>query len=71
MIVSRAGSRLPVTYPDGADFYEGDYVAYSAIWHVAGKNDDLYCYLDPYSPDVPGCDKVDEKVNLECPDLLP
>ena len=54
---------------DEAGICEGDYVAYSAIWHVAGPNDALDCDLNPFDPDVSGCDKVDEKVQLTCPDL--
>lgn len=56
-------------FPDEADICEGDYVAYSAIWHVAGDNNDLFCNLDPFNPDISGCKKVDEKVHLVCPDL--
>ena len=52
---------------DEADICDGDYVAYSAIWHVAGENDDPNCDLNPFAPDVSGCKKVDEKVHLECP----
>lgn len=58
-------------FPDEAGICEGDYVAYNAIWHVAGDNDDPDCDLNPYAPNVSGCKKVDEKVSLECPDLLP
>lgn len=56
-------------FPDLAGFCEGDFVAYSAIWHVAGKNNAADCDLNPFAPDVSGCDKVKEKVHLECPDL--
>ena len=55
-------------FPDQAGICEGDYVAYSALWHVAGSNDDPYCDLNPFDPDVSGCKKVDEKVHLVCPD---
>jgi len=44
------------------------FVAYSAIWHVAGKNGDPNCDLNPFAPNVSGCKKVIEKVNLECSD---
>jgi len=50
---------------------DGDYVAFSATWHVAGQNDDPYCDLNPYGPNVSGCKKVDEKVHLECPESSP
>ena len=56
-------------FPDLAGICEGDYVAYSAIWHVTGKNGDPDCDLDLFNPEVSGCKKVDEKVNLVCPDL--
>lgn len=53
------------------DLCEGDYIGFSAIWHVAGENVADCDLSTPGAGIVSGCDKVDEKVNLECPDLLP